>query len=140
FAVAICTPHMFHMVFVENSGTRSLQTASWGFSIYLLLLSLPVLPILWAGFKLDTYLPPEYFALALGIERGSPAVSLLVYVAALSAGSATMIVITLSMASMGLNYLVLPFYHPGVQQNIYRWLLWIRRMLIGAIIFGGYMF
>jgi PAS domain S-box-containing protein len=140
FAVAICTPHMFHMAFVENSNPRVLQTASWSFSIYLLLLSLPVLPILWAGFELDTYLPPEYFALALGIERGSPMVSLMVYITALSAGSATMIVATLAMASMSLNHLILPFYQPGAQRNIYRWLLWIRRLLIGTIIFAGYVF
>jgi signal transduction histidine kinase/Na+/proline symporter len=140
FAFAICMPHMFHMVFAENPGAKALQRASWGFSIYLLLLSLPVLPILWAGFELDTYLPPEYFALALGIERGSPSAALMVYVVALSAGSATTIVITLAMASMCLNHLILPFYQPSAQQNIYRWLLWIRRLLIGAIILAGYVF
>lgn len=140
FAFAICMPHMFHMVFAENPSPKALQTASWGFSIYLLLLSLPVLPILWAGFELDSYLPPEYFALALGIERHSAVTSLLVYLAALSAGSATTIVITLAMASMCLNHLILPLYQPGAQQNIYRWLLWIRRLLIAAIILAGYVF
>jgi len=140
FSFAICMPHMFHMVFAEKPSPKALQTASWGFSIYLLLLSLPVLPILWAGTVLDTYLPPEYFALALGIERHSATVSLLVYITALSAGSATIVVITLSMASMCLNHLILPFYQPGVQQNIYRWLLWIRRLLIIAIILAGYLF
>lgn len=140
FSVTICMPHMFHMLFAENPNPKALQTASWGFSIYLLLLSLPVLPILWAGFKLNTFLPPEYFTLALGIERHSPALSLFVYIGSLSAASGIIIVITLAMASMCLNHLLLPFYQPGAQWDIYRWLLWLRRLLIIAIILGSYLF
>jgi len=140
FSIAICMPHMFHMLFAENPNPKALQTASWSFSIYLLLLSLPVLPILWAGVKLNTLLPPEYFTLALGMEQHSPALSLLVYLGCLSAASSTIIVITLAMASMCLNHLLLPFYQPGAQWDIYRWLLWLRRLLIVAIILGSYLF
>ncbi len=140
FSITICMPQLFHMVFAENPSPKALQTASWGISVYLILLSLPVLPILWAGFELNTLLPPEYFALALGIERGSPAVTLLVYLAGLSAASGTIIVTTLALASMFLNHLILPFYQPGTQLDIYRWLLWIRRLLMVAIILASYVF
>lgn len=140
FSVSICMPHMFHMLFAENPSPGALQTASWGFSIFLLLLSLPVLPILWAGFALDSHLPPEYFALALPLELGSTGLSLLVYIASLSAASGTIIVITLALASMCLNHLILPFYQPPSSRDIYRWLLTTRRLLIVAIILGGYGF
>src|SRR5690606_2844386 len=40
-ASAIVMPHMFHMVFAENPGTRALRTASWGMPLLLLLMSLP---------------------------------------------------------------------------------------------------
>ena len=140
FSITICMPQLFHMVFAEKPNPKSLQTASWGMSVYLILLSLPILPILWAGFELNTYLPPEYFALALGIERGSPALTLLVYLAGLSAASGTIIVTTLALASMLLNHVILPFYQPGTHQNIYRWLLWTRRLLMVAIILISYIF
>lgn len=140
FSIAICMPHMFHMLFAENPSPRALQTASWSFSLYLLLLSLPVLPILWAGFKLNTLLPPEYFTLALGVDRQSPLLSLFIYIGSLSAASSTIIVVTLAMASMCLNHLLLPFYQPSTQWDIYRWLLWLRRLLIIAIILGSYLF
>jgi PAS domain S-box-containing protein len=140
FSVTICTPHMFHMLFAENPSPKALQQASWGFSIYLLLLSLPVLPILWAGLKLNTSLPPEYFALALGVEQHSTVIALLVYIGSLSAASGAIIVITLALASMCLNHLILPFYQPDTERNIYRWLLWTRRVLIVAIIICGYFF
>lgn len=140
FSVTICTPHMFHMLFAENPSHKVLQQASWGFSIYLLLLSLPVLPILWAGLQLNTSLPPEYFTLALGVERHSPVIALLVYIGSLSAASGAIIVITLALASMCLNHLILPFYQPDTDRDIYRWLLWTRRVLIVAIILCGYFF
>ena len=140
FSITICMPHMFHMLFAENPGPRALHTASWSFSIYLLLLSLPVLPILWAGFKLNTFLPPEYFTLAIGVERKSALLSLFVYIGSLSAASSTIVVITLAMASMCLNHLLLPFYQPAGDKDIYRWLLWLRRTLIVAIILFSYIF
>jgi PAS domain S-box-containing protein len=140
FSVTVCMPHMFHMLFAENPSVKALHTASWGFSILLLVLSLPVLPILWAGLKLESQLPPEYFALALGIESHRPFLALLVFIGSLSAAGGTIIVTTLAIASMCLNHLILPFYQPGSDRDIYRWLLWIRRSLIVAIILCGYSF
>lgn len=140
FSVTVCMPHMFHMLFTENHSAKALHSASWGFSILLLVFSLPVLPILWAGLKLGSPLPPEYFALTIGIERHQPLLTLLVFIGSLSAAGGTIIVATLAIASMCLNHLILPFYQPGNNRDIYRWLLWIRRSLIIAIILCGYGF
>ncbi|MFT3930384.1 MAG: ATP-binding protein [Spongiibacteraceae bacterium] len=140
FSVTVCMPHMFHMLFTENHSAKALYTASWGFPILLLVLSLPVLPILWAGLKLDGQLPPEYFSLSLGIDQNQPLLSLFIFIGCLSAACGVIIVTTLTMASMCLNHLILPFYQPGSDRDIYRWLLWIRRCLIVAIILCGYGF
>lgn len=140
FSVTICMPQMFHMLFTENPSSRALHTASWGFSIVLLLFSLPVLPILWAGLHLRSPLPPEYYALGIGIELNQPLLTLLVFIGGLSAASGTIVVTTLAMASMALNHLILPFYQPGSELNIYRWLLWVRRALIIAMIGCAYGF
>ena len=47
-------PHIFHMVFAENTDSRDLRTATWGLPLYLLLLSLPILPVTWAGINWGT--------------------------------------------------------------------------------------
>jgi PAS domain S-box-containing protein len=140
FSSAVAMPHLFHMIFAENPNAKALQTASWGMPFFLFLMSLPILPILWAGMKLNTELPTEYFTLALGIELESKALAILIYLAGLSAASGVVAVTTLALASMCLKHLILPIYRPSTDRNIYRWLLWIRRALIIFIILSGYMY
>ena len=140
FSAAVVMPHVFHMTFAENTNLKVMQTASWGFPLFLLLMSLPVLPILWSGFELDSHLPSEYYTLGVGIELNSPTLALLAFIGGLSAASGAIIVITLALASMCLKHLILPIYRPGTDRDIYRWLLWIRRLLIVCIILAGYLF
>ena len=140
FSASVAMPHLFHMIFAENPNIKALQTASWGLPLFLMLLSLPILPILWAGFELGTALPPEYFTLAIGIELDSTFLSIMVFIGGLSAASGAVIVTTLALASMCLKHLVLPLYRPSTKRDIYRWLLWIRRLLIVFIILMGYLF
>ena len=140
FASAVAMPHMFHMIFAENPNPKALQTASWGMPLLLLLMSIPILPILWAGFKLETIIPPEYFTLAIGVELDSSPLGILTYIGGLSAASGAVIVSTLALASMTLKHIILPIYRPSTRRDIYRWLLWIRRSLIIFIIVTGYVF
>src|SRR5699024_7371449 len=113
-------------------------TASWGVPLFLLLMSLPILPILWAGLKLNAPTSPEYFTLGLGLAVNSERLTLLAFMGGLSAASGVIIVLTLAMSGMVLNHLVLPIYQPPAEGNIYRWLKWTRRALIFAIILAGY--
>lgn len=136
----VAMPHLFHMIFAENPNLKVIRTASWGLPLFTLLISLPILPILWAGFELDSTLPPDYFSLGLGIELNRPWLALLIFIAGLSAASGAIIVTTLALASMCLKHLVLPFYTPSGRHDIYRWLLLIRRFLMAFIILAGYVF
>ncbi|MGA6105141.1 ATP-binding protein [Pseudomonas solani] len=140
FASAIVMPHMYHMTFTENLNPRAMVSASWGLPLFLLLMSLAVPLILWAGLKLGATTNPEYFTLGLGIAVNSDALALLAYVGGLSAASGLIIVLTLALSGMALNHLVLPLYQPPSEGNIYRWLKWTRRALIVAIIMAGYGF
>lgn len=140
FSAAVVMPHLFHMIFAENPDVKALKTASWSMPLFLLLMSIPVLPILWAGLKLETAIPPEYFSLAIGLELDSPFLAILIYIGGLSAASGAIIVTTLALASMCLKHLILPLYRPSTDRDIYRWLLWIRRALIIFIILTGYLF
>lgn len=140
FASAIVMPHMYHMAFTENLNPRALVSASWGLPLLLLVMSLATPLVLWACLKLGATTSPEYFTLGLGIATDNPALALLAYVGGLSAASGLIIVLTLSLSGMALNHLVLPIYQPPTEGNIYRWLKWIRRSLIIAIILAGYLF
>ncbi|HCA66206.1 MAG TPA: ATPase, partial [Pseudomonas sp.] len=140
FASAIVMPHMYHMTFTENLNPRGLVSASWGLPLYLLLMSLAVPLILWAGLKLGVSTNPEYFTLGLGLTAQSETLALLAFVGGLSASSGLIIVSTLALSGMALNHLVLPLYQPSSEGNIYRWLKWTRRSLIFAIILAGYGF
>ncbi|MDY0248925.1 MAG: ATP-binding protein [Pseudomonas sp.] len=140
FASAVVMPHMYHMIFTENLNPRSMVSASWGVPLFLLLMSLPILPILWAGLKLGAPTSPEYYTLGIGLAVNNERLTLLAYMGGLSAASGVIIVLTLALSGMVLNHLVLPLYQPPAEGNIYRWLKWTRRLLICAIILAGYGF
>jgi PAS domain S-box-containing protein len=140
FASAIVMPHMFHMVFAENPTSRSLGNVAWSAPLLLLAMSLPVLPILWAGHALNSALSPEYFTLGIGLELHSPLLGMLAFIGGLSAASGAIIVITLALATMTLNHLILPFYRLRGEPDLYRRVLWTRRVLIITILAGAYVF
>lgn len=140
FASALVMPHMFHMTFTENQNPQNLFKASWGLPLYLLLISLPIPPILWAGINLNASTVPEYYTLGVSLTAQSPVLSIIVFVGGLSAASGMIIVTTLALAGMVLNHLVLPVYPPKGADNIYSWLKWVKRGLIALIIFLSYLF
>ncbi|MEQ3693450.1 MAG: ATP-binding protein [Alcanivorax sp.] len=140
FAAAVAMPHMFHMAFTENTNPNALRQASWGFPLFLLIMSFSVPPILWAGYYLDVDTDPSYFAIGIGLHTESAFLTLLVFMGGLAAASGIIIVTTLSTAAMFLNHLVLPVYKPAPRYNFYRWLLWMRRSLIAVILLMAYGF
>jgi len=140
FAAAFLLPRQFHMAFAENLSEDSLRTASWAFPLFLLLINLPIPIVLWAGQQQGLAMDPDYYVLGLTLQ-GAPAwLPVLAFVGGVSAASAMVIVTTLALASMSLNHLLLPLSFPDLKLNIYRWLLWGRRLLIGLIIAAGYGF
>jgi len=140
FAGALVLPHMYHMIFSENPSPRALAKASWGLPLYLLLLGLPVPLVLWGGQAVAAGSDPGFFAIAVAQAVQSPALTLLVYIAGLSAASGLMIVSTLALAGMVLNHVVLPLRTPKDQGDIYHWLRRVKRVLIAATILTALLF
>lgn len=140
FCAAFLLPRQFHMLFTENINVRALNTASWAFPLFLLLLNLAIPVVLWAGQRLDLQMSPDYYLLGITLNHGPPWLSLLAFVGGLSAASAMVIVTSLALASMCLNHLLLPASYPDPDINLYRWILWGRRLLIATIIMAGYLF
>lgn len=127
-------PHVFLTLFKGQHGSVYIKKAATWFPLYLLLMSLPVLPILWAGIYLIHPSFPEYFPIAMGISFNDPWVGLLAYLGGISAASGALITLTLSLTSMVMNHVVLPYYRPHSQVDIHALLLWQRRWIVFAII------
>ncbi|MFK4750819.1 MULTISPECIES: ATP-binding protein [Oceanospirillaceae] len=139
-AIAIAMPHTFHITFTENVSNRALRLASWAFPLILLALSLSIPPLLWAGMSHQITVPTEYFALGLGLETGSPTITLLVFLGGVAAATGVSIQMTLATTAMLLNHLLFPHYKPSPKHDFYRWLLWSRRLLILGLIALSYLF
>lgn len=137
---AVVMPYMYQMTFTENFSPRALLAASWGLPLYLIAMALAVPLLAWAGMHLGSDIAPEYFTLGVALLANSPWLPLLVFIGGLAAASGIIIVSTLALASMVLNHLLLPLYQPSPEQNIYRWLLWVRRLLIAGLIAVAYLF
>ncbi len=138
FAAAFLLPRQFHMAFVENLGTNSLSLASWAFPLYLLIFNLPIPLILWAGEMLSPNTDPEYYLLGITLFADTPLLPTIAFIGGLSAASAMVIVTTLALAAMALNHLLLPARYPDPVVNLYRGLLWGRRVIIALIILTAY--
>jgi PAS domain S-box-containing protein len=130
------------MAFAENNNSDDLRRATWVLPLYLLLLSLPILPVTWAGISMAHALPMDYSGLAMGSGLQSTLVSAAAFVAGLSAASATIIVTTLALANMCINHLILPSSLLSIdrEQAVYTQLKWMRRGFIIVLILSGYAF
>ncbi|MDC0748858.1 ATP-binding protein [Polyangium mundeleinium] len=140
FGAAFLLPRQYHVAFAEGAEERSLRFAAVAFPVFLLLLNLPVLPILWAGQRLGLDASPDVYVLAVPAALGSTKLPLLAFLGGVSAASAMVIVTTIALAGMCVNYFVLPVRLDKLGEDPYRRLLWLRRALVAAIIFAGYGF
>lgn len=143
FSAPLVLPHLFQILFRENSRPQRLRLITWAAPLYLFLMALPVFPIMWAGIRSGSGFSPEYFTLSVGFALESPTLIWLTYLGGLSASCGITIIAVLSLSSMMLNHVVLPFYSPRLDIDIYQWLIWIRRVIIGmafGLIFAFYLF
>lgn len=139
FTAAIAMPHVFHMIFPENRNPGNLQTASWGVPLYLLLASLPVLPVLWAYDFLGQHEQLQFAPMMMLQAAGVPMLGLLYFIGGLAASSGLAIVLAISVANMCMNHIVLRTSLPPAGSGLYDWLMWRRRSLIAGIIASSFL-
>jgi Na+/proline symporter/signal transduction histidine kinase/CheY-like chemotaxis protein len=109
-AIAIlCLPRQFHVAVVENTSAADLQRARWVFPLYLLLISVLVLPIAAAGLQqLPAGSAPDTFVLALPRAAGQGWLALFTYLGGFSAATGMVIVETIALSTMLSNEVVMP--------------------------------
>ncbi|CAN0585510.1 unnamed protein product, partial [Ectocarpus sp. 12 AP-2014] len=146
-AAFVCLPRMFQVMVVENEDERHLQTAAWAFPLYLLLMSLFVLPIAVVG--LDLLPPganPDLFVLTVPLAEGRGGLATLSFLGGFSSATSMVIVAAMALSTMVSNHVVMPIWFSlrrggasfsGDVRNI---VLQARRLSIAGIIALGYFY
>ncbi|MCY4304667.1 MAG: sensor histidine kinase [Aestuariivita sp.] len=147
-AAIICLPRMFQMMVVENEDESHLRVAAWAFPLYLLLISLFVIPIAVVG--LD-YLPtgsnPDLFVLSLPLSEGQNGLAIFAFLGGFSAATSMVIVSAIALSIMVSNHLVMPVYLSWkaetaalISGDVRKLVLMSRRIAIFVILALGYFY
>lgn len=147
-AIAIvCLPRQFHVAVVESTSPRDLTRARWVFPLYLVLISLFVVPIAAAGLaKLPAGTAADTYVLALPLAGGHGALALAAYLGGFSAATGMVIVETIALSTMLSNEVVMPAllrsrrFGLSRQGDLSGLLKRIRRIAIVAIIAAAYLY
>ncbi len=136
----ILLPRQFHLLVVENTDEKHILTAAWLLPLYLLIINIFVLPLACGGLLLGY--PPnmgDTFVLRIPLDKGYPSLALLAFIGGLSAATAMVLVVSITLSTMFLNSLVTPLlatFLPGRDWS--NWLLFFKRLGILLVILLGY--
>ena len=144
----ICLPRQFQVTVVENSDESHLETASWLFPLYMLLMSLFVMPLAAVGAgALPAGSNPDLFMLALPLHFGREALATLIFIGGLSAATSMVIVETIALSTMVSNHIVAPValrilaaQGPERSGDVQRMLIGTRRIAMMLILGLGYVY
>ena len=146
-AAFLCLPRMFQVLVVENEEERHLRTASWAFPLYLMLMSLFVVPIAVVG--LDLLPPganPDLFVLSVPLAEGRNGLALLSFLGGFSSATSMVIVASIALSTMVSNHIVMPIWlsrqPPGamVSGDVRNVVLLSRRFSIVGVLFLGFLY
>ena len=148
FCAIMLLPRQFHVSVVENSSAAEVSRARWLFPLYLVAINIFVIPIALAGLVTFPFgmIDSDMFVLALPIEAGAIALSIVVFIGGLSAATAMVIVECVALAIMVSNDIVVPLVlarSPEAragQRDFGNFLLQVRRLAIIAIMAMAYLY
>ena len=146
-AAFLCLPRMFQVLVVENDDERHLQVASWAFPVYLMAMSLFVVPIAGTGLNLlpDTA-NPDMFVMTVPMSQGKDGLAMLAFLGGFSSATSMVIVATLALSTMVSNHIVMPIWlttqgdGASVSGDVRNVVIFARRVSILMIIALGYLY
>ena len=146
-AAFVCLPRMFQVMVVENDDERHLQIASWAFPLYLMAISLFVVPIAVIGLELmPAGANPDLYVLTVPLSQGQNGLAMLAFLGGFSSATSMVIVATLALSTMMSNHIVMPLWlklsQTGAQQSgdVRGVVIRARRLSILLIITLGYLY
>ncbi|MCU9839344.1 ATP-binding protein [Ruegeria sp. WL0004] len=146
-AAFVCLPRMFQVMVVENDDERHLRTAAWAFPLYLMLMSLFVVPIAVVGLEI---LPegsnPDLFVLTVPLAQGQEMLAMLSFLGGFSSATSMVIVAAMALSTMVSNHIVMPIWlnakggGASVSGDVRSVVLYARRVSIAAVLALGYFY
>ena len=146
-AAFVCLPRMFQVMVVENDDEGHLRTAAWAFPLYLLLMSLFVVPIAVIGLDL---MPegsnPDLFVLTVPLSQGNEWLAMLSFIGGFSSATSMVIVTAMALSTMVSNHVVMPIWlstqegSGSVSGDVRNIVLMARRVSIAVIMGLGYFY
>lgn len=143
-AAVICLPRMFQVMVVENDDEGHLARASWAFPLYLMAMSLFIVPIAVVGLdRLPEGANPDMFVLTLPLAEGQGALAMLVFLGGFSSATSMVIVESIALATMISNHILIPLWlrlRSGVAagDDLRPVVLRMRRVAIAVVLALGY--
>ncbi len=141
-ALAMFTlPHQFHAGVVECRDAKHLKTARWLFPLYMILISVPILPLARLGEArlAATGIPTDLYVLALPLASGHNWLALIAFMGGLSAATCMVVVATLALSLMVAHHFIAPLrvragWGQGGESDLRGDVLWARRAAILIVI------
>lgn len=135
-------PRQFHVMVIENANERHINKAMWLFPLYLLVINIFILPIGMAGLLLTGQAAnSDFFVLNIPLLTGHSSIAMLAYLGGLSAAAGMVMVESVTISTMLLNYVFMPIIVRFTPQTWFpNLLINLKRLGIFLIIFLGYFY
>ena len=141
FCAVFCLPRQFQIGVVECEDIHDLRHARWIMPLYMLIISLAVVPIVAAGLHLPAVREgsPDAWVLNLPLAHGDRGMALLAFVGGFSAATGMVIVASVALSTMISNDLIMPalLRLPGLRLDqrvdVSQLVLRVRRIAIVAL-------
>ncbi len=143
----ICLPRQFQVTVVENIDERHLATASWLFPLYLIGMTLFIMPIALVGQKvMPPGSNPDLYVLTLPLAENRQDLALLAFLGGFSSATSMVIVAAIAVSTMVSNHVVMPIalkimaMRHAVTGDVRSLVLVARRVSIGVILGLGFLY
>jgi Na+/proline symporter len=144
FFAIFCLPRQFHVAVVESTGSRDLRMARWVFPLYLVAISVFILPIANAGLIHGSG-DVDLFVLGLPLATGADGLALFAFIGGLSAATGMVIVASVALSTMFCNEVAMPLLMRAIpawraRQDLTGALLAVRRAAIVLLLLLGWLY
>ncbi|MGH1369463.1 MAG: ATP-binding protein [Maritimibacter sp.] len=146
-AAFLTLPRMFQVLVVENVDENQLATASWAFPLYMLLMSLFVIPIAVVGLSvLPEGANPDLFVLTVPLFYDQAGLATLTFLGGFSSATSMVIVAAIALSTMVSNHIVMPLWlstrktGASMSGDVRNVVMIARRASIAGVLALGYLY
>ncbi len=142
----ILLPRQFHVTIVEANNHQQFKTAAWVMPLYLILMSVVVLPITLSGLLTQPNSPEDLYVLSLPVLNGNSTFAIIAFIGGASAATGMVIVAAIALSTMISNDLVVPSLLKSKRiatmgfQSLSRVILLVRRLAIIGLLLLAYIY